>query len=139
MSNGLNEVETALYSKLTGASSLTSLLAGTAAVYNGIAPEGASYPYVLFAQMSGVDDHDTSHRARQLIYVIQGVSKVGLPQAGSIDAAVDALLHMVPLSVSGWSTFWIARESDVRMTDFDAADRTKYFRSGGTYRLRISQ
>ena len=42
-----DQVGLALYAKLTGASALTSLLAGTASVYEMLAPENDKPPYVV--------------------------------------------------------------------------------------------
>ncbi len=133
----VNVVERALLSRLAGGGTLIGLLGGTV-LYNQLAPEGAGFPHLVFGLASGVDDHDTSHRARQLMYQVTGVSKIGIAEAGSIDAAADALLHMSPLSVSGWTNFWLARESDVRLVEFDTTERVTYYRSGGMYRLRIA-
>lgn len=134
----MNEVETALYGALTSESSVTDLLAGTASVYNQQAPDDAAYPLIIFNQQSGRDENTDPTRSRDLLYMVKGVSMTNLKAAGSIDAAVDALLHDSTLSVSGWTTFWLTRETDINFTETTAEGATYYHR-GGVYRLRITK
>lgn len=136
----MNAVEIALFSTLTGATALTSLLSGTAAVYNQQAPQQASPPYVVFGLNGGGDDNDNPHRAKSLVYSVKAVGTAGFANAGSIDAQIDAALHHATLSPSGWTNFWTARESDFRFveTPTDAGGR-RFYHAGGLYRVRIAQ
>ena len=133
----MNEVEAALFSTLSAATALTSLLGGTA-IFNGLAPQGQGYPFVTFAQMAHTDDNETMHRAKQLLYLVQGWSQRDMTEAGSIDAACDAALHGKHVTVTGWTNFWTARESSVRLSEV-GRDSREAFRSGGVYRVRIAQ
>lgn len=130
-------VEVALYNLLAGNSSLTNALGGTA-IYNQLAPQGATYPMVVFSKMAGQDDNASPHRSRQIMYLVEVRSQVGLGQAGTIDAIVDGILHQTHLSLSGWTNYWTARESDVLDAGIGADGRAAY-RSGGVYRFRIGQ
>jgi hypothetical protein len=133
-----NTVETALYSKLTGASGLTSLLSSNAAVYNQLAAPGAVLPYVVFSTQAETDDNESPHRAKQLLVLVKGISAIGFAEAGTIDAAIDTALHRVTLSVSGWTNFQTRRESSVRYLESLPGSGTAYH-AGGIYRLRIAQ
>ena len=44
---------------------------------------------------------------------IRAYSGVSAVEAGSIDAAIDTALHMQPLTVSGWTDLWLAREQEL--------------------------
>lgn len=140
----MNAVATALYQRLTGAAALTALLASPTSVYQRRVPQGdGRYPCVLFQKQAGTDDNDNPHRARQLVYLVKGI--VADPRsggrsgtnAGAIDDQIDAALSMRPLTVTGWTNFWLARESDVDYEEDDAGKR--FYHVGGLYRLRIAQ
>lgn len=136
----MNAVEIAMYSTLSAATALTALLAGTTAVYNQQAPQGAALPYVVFGLNAGGDDNDNPHRAKALVYSVKAVGTAGFANAGSIDIQIDALLHHGTLSPSGWTNFWTARESDFRYveTPTDGGGR-RFYHAGGLYRVRIAQ
>lgn len=134
----MNVLETAIYDALTGEPAITNLLAGTASVYNRQAPHGASYPLIIFQHQGGGDENKSPHRSRNMVYLIKGITTTGLTDSGAIDAQVDTLLHLQSLTVSGWTNFWLARESPVRYVE-QAADGNAYYHAGGLYRVRLAQ
>ena len=136
----MNAVGTALYARLVGGTALTALLGdGTAGVYHNRAPEGSTYPLVVFNLQSGLDDNKSPHRARQVLYQVKGVSATNMVNAGNIDAAADALLHLSTLAVaSPWQNYWLVREQDVQFEEL-APDGQRYYHQGGIYRARIAQ
>jgi hypothetical protein len=136
----MNALETALYGALAGGTALTALLAGgTAApsVYNQQAPDGAAFDYVVFTLMAGGDENETPHRTKNLVYQVRAVSQASPAQAGLIDAQIDAVLHLKPLTVSGWANIWCAREGDFALTE--TIDNVNYYHAGGQYRIRLDQ
>ena len=100
----MNVLNTAIYSRLQGGTALTSLLAGTTAIYHIQAPEGQDYPYVVWNTQGGGDTNDTANRLKNLVVYVRAYTAGlnGAAQGGSIDAQVDTLLHLAPLTVSGW-------------------------------------
>lgn len=142
----MNAVEIALYQRLTGTAALTNLLASATAVYTQEAPQGATYPFVVFNKQAGTDDNDNPHRARQLLYQVKAIvgskqatgADYTLKDALTIDDQIDAALHLKPLTVTGWSNFWLVRESDVLYQE-DASGGKHFYHAGGLYRLRIAQ
>jgi len=134
----MNAMDTAIYGKLQSSSSLTSLLSGTTAIYSVQAPENAALPYVVFSVQGGGDENMDRHRTKNLVYYIRAYSKVGQAQAGSIDAAVDAALHLQTLSPSGWANFWTAREEDVSAVE-NPPNAQPIHMVGGMYRIRIEK
>lgn len=143
----MNAVETALYARLSGTAALTALLASATAIYNGVAPQNADFPYVVFSQQSAVDDNKSPHRARQLLYLVkavvvdrQGSTSYSMQDAGAVDDQIDAALHGEVLTVTGWTNYSLWRETDVRFTEVpDQAGGRRYFHAGGVYRLRIAK
>ncbi|HMJ85538.1 MAG TPA: hypothetical protein VK504_20290, partial [Vicinamibacterales bacterium] len=54
-------------------------------------------------------------------------------------ARIDVLLGDQPLTVAGYSTMTVHRESRIRMTEIDDADRSiRWYRRGGNYRVVMS-
>lgn len=134
----MNVLSTAIYSRLQGTAALTSLLAGTTSIYHLQAEEGESYPYVVFSTQGGGDMNDTSNRLKNLVLYVRAYSGVDAAQAGSIDAQADAALHLVPLTVSGWTNIWLARETDLETVETTPTGQ-KVYMSGGFYRLMIDK
>ena len=133
-----NDLERALRATLTGGTALTALLAGTASVYNGVVPMGQAFPAIVYSHQGGGDINESPHRSRNLLYTVKAISAVSMTQAGNIDAAADALLHGKALTVSGWTNYWLMRESDLRLVE-TTPEGGSYFTSGGVYRIRIAQ
>lgn len=131
----MNANDAAIYSRLQTTGALTSLLAGTTAIYHLQAPEGATLPYVVFSLQSGIDDNLSRHRTKQNVWFIRAYSGVSAAQAGSIDAQIDAALHLVPLTVSGWTDFWLARETELETVQLEPSGRQVWM-DGGMYRQR---
>ena len=133
----INALASALYSRLQG-TALTSLLAGTTSIYHMQAPEGESLPYVIFSLQGGGDENLDANRTKNLIVFVRGYSGSSAAQAGSIDAQIDGLLHLTPLTVSGWTNIWLSRETDLETVDNDP-DGQKVFMQGGFYRVHLDQ
>jgi hypothetical protein len=134
----MNVLDAGIYSKLQGTSGVTSLLAGTTAIYALQAPEGASLPYIVFNVQGGGDDNLDKRRTKDLVYFIRAYSQVSKAQAGSIDAAVDTALHLQSLSVSGWANYWTAREEDLAAVEYPPSSQP-IFMVGGFYRVIIEK
>lgn len=126
-------LKAALYGTISAASSVTSLLAGTASVYHLKAPEGASLAYVVYNVQGGGNVNQTPHEVKNMLLFIRGYSRVDAV-AGSIDDALYALLHRKPISISGWSNLWIARQDDMEGHEIEPTGDS-VFMSGGIYRL----
>lgn len=134
----MNDIEAAIRTEITGATGVTSLLATTSSVFNTVIPDGYNYPLVVFNFQGGGDLNDTPRRAKEPLYQIKAISAASMYQAGLIDAALDTLLRNATLSVSGWTGYWCARESDVRYVEPTPAGGF-FYHSGGLYRIGISK
>ena len=135
----MNEFFTAFYDKLSTTSAVTSLLSGATAIYQGEAPSNASFDYVIMALQGGPGDEPTlPDRHVSLVFSIKGVSATSSNAAGAISAAIDAALHHVALSVSGWTVFWLARETPFRYDEHDPRG-VAIHHAGAIYRIRAYQ
>lgn len=130
----MNVVNSAIYARLQGTAAIRSLLAGTTAIYNMQAPEGQAYPYIVFNLQGGGDENLTQNRTKNLVYYVRAYSGVSAAQAGSVDAQIDAALHLSPLTISGWSNIWAAREEEINLVENDPTGK-KIYSCGSTYRL----
>jgi hypothetical protein len=70
---------------------------------------------------------------RDEVYFVRGYADTGAA-AGSIDAAISALLHDGSLSVSGYTCYSVKREQDFELVE-PAANGRNIFMAGGTYRI----
>src|SRR5260221_9715713 len=121
----MNVLSSAIYTRLQTTSAITSLLAGTTSIYNMQAPEGSPYPYCVFSLQGGGDVNDTPIRLKNLIVFVRAFTAgpAGAAQGGSIDAQIDTALHLNPLTVSGWTDIWLAREQDIELVGNDPDGR----------------
>lgn len=133
----MNELDSALYSRLQG-TAVTSLLSGTTAIYKNQAPEGASLPYIVFNKQSGSPLNLDANRVDDLLYYVRAYSGNSAAQAGSIDAQIDTALHLTPLTVSGWTNIWIAREANVELVSTEPSGRLIHS-AGALYRIIVDK
>lgn len=128
----ITALETALYTKLTGAAGLITALGGTY-IYNKQAPQSPNDEYVIFQQQGGGDVNDTPIRERAVLYSVFGVA-LTQETAAAIDTQIDTALHLATLTISGWQNLWLARETDVNFSEIDGGGVTRY-RAGAIYRV----
>jgi hypothetical protein len=125
-------LETALYNKLVGTATLVTELGGTF-IYNKQAPQNPGDNYVIFSQQAGGDVNDTPIRERNILYTVMGIA-LTQEKAGAIDTDIDTTLHLAELTISGWSNLWLARETDINISQIDSGGVTRYH-VGGIYRV----
>lgn len=133
----MNVLDTALYSRLQG-TAITSLLAGTTSIYKNQAVEGATLPYIVFNKQSGSPVNLDQNRVDNLLYYIRAYSGNSAGQAGSIDARIDAALHLVPLTVSGWTNIWLAREASIEQASTEPSGKVIHS-AGALYRIIVDK
>jgi hypothetical protein len=134
----IQELADAISTKLLATSALTALLATPASVFADQAPPNAPKPYVIFRAQGGGDENRTPHRTKNLLVQVRGFSVKSQAEARSIDAAIDAALHHVALTVTGWTNYWLAREGDIDLVENPPDGKTVYT-AGGIYRARIAK
>ena len=128
-------VDAGLYTLLNADATLVSL--GSTGAYRLVAPQGATLPYVIFSQMSGVDDYTFDGRSgRSLLYQVKAVtSGQSASTAEQMAERIDAVLTDGSLSVSGWTVLRCRRESDVLYTE--TSEGMTYNHVGGLFRVDI--
>jgi hypothetical protein len=135
----MNALNSAMYLKLSGGTALCSLVGGTVSprIYYMQAPKNAPLPYVVYSLQSGMEGNDTAHRVKDDLYHVRGYATNALV-AGSIDSECDSLLHMQPITVTGWQTIWLAREEDTELVE-NEPNTTAVYMAGGFYRLLLEK
>ena len=136
-----NEVAVGLYTKLTGNSALTALLAsGTAGVYEGHAPQDASLPYVVFnTQSPSVPRYvgNSGTAWEDGVYQVQGVTEGwSRSSAGTIASKIDLALNAQTLTVTGFTNVHLHRIQDVDYPE--VLEGKRFNHRGGLYRIRVA-
>lgn len=134
-------VRRALYGKMAGDTTLTAMLGSPAsgfskAIYYEIAPQGSSFPYVIFSKQSGTPRYAISARAfDDDVWLIKAVDRSeGADAADGIASRLDALLTDGTISISGRTQLYLRRESDVDYSE--VIDGVAYRHSGSYFRLK---
>lgn len=127
----------AIYTKLNGTTAVKNLLAAATAIYHASAPDNASFPYIIFNVQAGGPQNITASDLRDNVYNIRAVSSTSMKQAGDIDTAISAALHDGTLTVTGYTNFWLRRETDFAFSQI-LPNGTKAYISGGLYRIRLT-
>lgn len=126
----------AIYTALAAGTALVAELGGTA-IWEALAPQGTSPPYVVYFHSGGGDDNDSPRRARSPLWTVKAVAETQ-QKAKDIDDEIDALLHLSSLTLGSWYNYWMAREVDVRYTEPGPGGMV-YWHYGGQYRIRIAE
>lgn len=131
----MNQVDTALYTALTGS---TALMAKATGVYNSLAPSTATPPFVVFNEQAGVDAYALSRRAyRRLLYQVKCIATGPSGKAaGEAYDLVEAVLHDAALTVTGYGLLYLRRESDVKYTE--VVNGIQYWHVGAIYQVMIT-
>lgn len=133
MASPVTALETALYSKLN-VSAITNIATG--GVWNKLAPQGTSLPYVVYQWQGGGDDNITPTRGRNLVYTVKALA-ADADTAESIDEQIDIALHYQTLTVSGWTNYRMCREGDVNYSEMELG--VPVFHIGAMYRIEVSK
>jgi hypothetical protein len=134
-----NQLDTFLFSTLTGATAITDHLAdGTAGVWADMAPQNADHPLVVFRQMASTPTWQLNGVAfENLLYDVQTVT-IGesTALAGTIDAAISTALDDSSGTVTDYGLLYIRRESGVRFPEVYEGQRINH--RGALYRIWLA-
>jgi hypothetical protein len=137
-------INTAVYNKLTSGTALSGLLSGgtaAPAIFFGQAPDNAALPYTVFLYPSELDTNQIYHRMKDIVMRVYTVAS-GAAQGGTIDAAIDTLLHNQTLIFSGtpatWTNIWMRRETGYQLITTSEAG-IRYYTSGADYRVELTK
>ena len=132
----LNALSASIYTTLTGGTALTSLLSGTASVYNTKAPDTATLPYVVFSLQAGQPMNINPSDLRDEVMWVRGYTETSMGNAGSIDLAISNLLHGKTLTVTGYTNYSTMREQEVVLVE-SQPDGVDLYTAGAMYRIEL--
>jgi hypothetical protein len=130
-----NLLGSAIYSKLSAGTALTSLLSGTTAIYRNQAPDKEPPPYVVYSLYAGGPLNVTPSDMREVVYFVRAYAS-GRPTAARVDDEISALLHKGSLTVTGYVNPFTFRETDLEMLD-NLPDGERVYMAGGLYRIAL--
>lgn len=131
----MNALETAIYSKLTGD---TTLMALVGAVCNTIVPRGQALPVCLFQPMSGIEENASPNDSIRYVYLVKGIAR-SKATAMAIAERASYLLHKSTITVTGWNNFWTARTLYVSYAEIDPAQPSEnIWHVGWEYVIRLA-
>lgn len=129
--------ESYIYTTLSGDATLMALVTG---IYSTVAPEGSTYPFIVFASLAGTDVQEFGplRTMSQQLYAIKAISNT--PSLGVLDTAlarVDALLQGKQVSLPGGYVLGARRERTMVLGDPDAG--VSYRQMIAIYRFYIEE
>lgn len=132
-----NVLNSAIFSRLSGGTALTTALGGTA-IYYQVAPDERALPYVVWSFQSGpTEPQRTRHRDPEALVYVRAYAD-DAAEAGRIDAHIDSLLHARPLTVTGYTNYWIGRTQSIADVEIDET-QFKTYSAGALYDLRLDR
>jgi hypothetical protein len=128
-----------IYSALTGDAALAAVVSDR--VYHAQAPEGATFPFVIFAMLSAVDVQGvgTARIQSNPLFQVKVVTQ-GAPDADGRTAVdrIDAVIGQAVRQVQGGHTISARREGVISYVEPQPAAGVLFHHNGGLYRLYIS-
>lgn len=130
-------IKDAIYDKLTS-HALLSAAVGTR-IYNGLAPQTATYPLVTISLIGGGTISETPQEAADPLYLVSAISKVSAAQADQLAEYIHAALHMAKLTVTGWSNTWTAVGNHLEAVELQASSGVLLWQAGRFIRIRVDK
>lgn len=124
-----------IQSALVGNSDLITLLGGSTAIYQQIAPQKDATPYVIYFISGGGEDNTTPKDSVDEFYTVYGITSNDATLAGSISDEIRDALHEKELTFpDSWKHIKCNREQSLWLTEH--AERRTFYSAGGIYRVR---
>lgn len=131
----LPSIDQAVYSKLSAAASLASLV--STRIAESQAPSGWALPYIIFYQASQVLPNDTPRDDINTVYRVEAVAGTRAA-AEALHQAIYAVMHNESLTITGWSNYW-TRCIGVIKPPVENVEGKQYHRRVGEYRIRAAR
>lgn len=138
----IDDVNVALYSILSADATLTALLGSPTGIYDGMAPDGAIHPIVVFTQPYPIKSMDMQVMPGSYLSVYKydiksvasGTNSGGV--ASQISKRIFQLLQNATLPLPEGSTFYCRRSGEFAYPE--DVDNTRFSHVGGTYQIEIA-
>ena len=104
-------------------------------IYRDVAPEDASYPYVIFSLVASLNEYQDSTDMRDDRWDVRAISDDD-SEADSVASAIDNALHDGTLNYASFQHLICNKTALLSMTESEG--RKRIFTIGATYRLRFA-
>lgn len=130
-------IDDAVVAKLAGDATLMAITTG--GVYFGVAPRGET-KVVIVSMVIHEDEYSMRAKAyERVLYTVKAVMKAktatGVSGADAAAARIDALLHDVALTITGYRHMLTLRTERVRYPELDEDSDERWQHSGGRYEV----
>jgi hypothetical protein len=134
MTSNLPAAGSALYTKLSGASTVTDLV-GTD-IWRLQAPEGTDTPYIVYYSANAQWPNTTPRDDVNDVFRVECVGGTRQEAENVLDAA-QGVLHEQSLTIPGWSNYWLACERVAELVENH--EGRQLWRYVGDYRMKASK
>ena len=130
------ELVKSLCSVLSNSSAIQSQ--GVTGIFEELAPLHQATPYIIITEQSSLDEYSHDRRAAtEYVYSIKCVDDSRSPiRSRTVSESIDSALTLQPLTVSGYSAFFVRRTSQFSYTE--GKDNQFYRHRGGLYAMMLS-
>lgn len=134
----MNAVAKALRDALLADAPLTALLGSPTGVYEDVAPQGSTHPFVVFSLNSGPKEFTFDGLAfDKPLYLVKAVDgSKSAAKAGAIAERIEAVLTDAALTIAGRDHVYLRPETEIAYSE--VKDSTTYRHRGALYRLYIA-
>jgi len=112
----MNVVEIGLYNALSGYSALTTALGSATAIWNGVAEQGTTLPYVVCAYAGGGLENINPSELHNLVYMVQALAD-DTTEASTLQGHIKGALHLQTLTVTGYTNIYTACEGEINYVE----------------------
>ncbi len=129
-------IEKALFSTLDAHVGLAALVGDR--IYNTVAPQGATYPLVLFQKMGGSHVADNPKENVEVVYAIKGLSD-DLLEAENVDFQIKEALDRQSIGVNtdGMADYYVFRGMNLHFLE-DVGSGEVAYHTGALYDIGVA-
>jgi hypothetical protein len=129
-----NALRVGVWNALSAVSDMITALGGTA-IYWAAPPDEAAAPYVVFSLQAGGPLNINANDLRDELVYVRAYSTSPVT-AATLDGYCSVALHKQAITVSGYTNFWLVRETDVSLIE-TLPDGRRIYSEGAVYRVRL--
>lgn len=128
-------IEKALYTTLDNDATISSLASG---VYNSLAPEDVTFPFVVFQKMGGWHVPDNPKENIEAVYVVKAVAD-DLMDAENLDLAIKNALDRQSIGVNteGMTDYAVWRQMNLHFIE-DVGSGKVVYHVGALYDVKVA-
>ena len=131
----MNEIEAGLRNALAADTAIIAELNDSTAIYNQLAPQTVTPPYIVFGPGFGGKENITPGDLRNYVYPVKAVAAES-KKVGTLGELIVTCLHGATLTVNGFTNFRTQAEGQIQFMEV-GRDGKPIFHNGYDIRIRI--